>query len=64
MDFLSTKSLEGILRMTFHVVNYREEGGDRGGHAWEIERDRQTIALRDKERNTAELEKKKNSKGR
>lgn len=31
MDFLSAKTLEGKLRVTFHVVKYGEECGGGGG---------------------------------
>lgn len=53
MDFLSAKTLEGKLWVTFHIVKYGEEcggGGGGGGHAWEMEAERETIAQRDKGR--------------
>ena len=50
MDFLSAKTLEGKLWVTFHIVKYGEECGGGGGHAREMEGERETIAQKDKGR--------------
>lgn len=44
MDFLSAKTLEGKLCVTFHIVKSGEECGGGGGHAWELEAEKKTNA--------------------
>lgn len=51
MDFLSAKTLEGKLWVTFHIDKYgRRAWGWRGGHAWETEAETETIVQKDKGR--------------
>lgn len=62
MDFLSAKTLEGKLWVTFHIVKYGEECG--GGRVRGVCMDdgggkRNYCAERQRERNIAELGKRK-----
>lgn len=55
MDFLSAKTLEGKLCVTFHIVKYGGGGGCMGDGG----RKRNYCAERQRERNIAELGKKR-----
>lgn len=65
MDFLSAKTLEGKLWVTFHIVKYGIKCGD-GGGAFLVDgsRKRSHCAERQREKNKAELGSKKKKKER
>ncbi len=61
MDFLSAKTLEGKLWVTFHIVKYGIKYGVGGGECMgDGSRKRNYCAERQREKNIAELGKKKN----